>query len=73
VIDGLARARRPVLLVGGNADPTWQPGSVPAGRTTEALELPRVDHALQVPGDPVASLDALGRVTKAITRFAVRV
>jgi hypothetical protein len=73
VIEGLARTRRPVLLVGGDADPTWQPASVPSGRQIESLELPGTDHALQVPGDPVASLGALGRLTEAIARFLERI
>jgi hypothetical protein len=62
-----------VLLVGGDADPTWQPASVPAGAPIEALELPGADHSLQVPGDPVASVGALGRLTEAIARFVGRV
>jgi pimeloyl-ACP methyl ester carboxylesterase len=73
VIDGLARARRPVLLVGGDADPTWQPASLPHGPQIEMLELPGADHALQVPGDPVASLGALGRLAEAIARFVKRI
>jgi hypothetical protein len=31
------------------------------------VELPGVDHALQVAGDPVASLDALRQMTEALT------
>jgi pimeloyl-ACP methyl ester carboxylesterase len=73
VIDGLARTRRPVLLVGGDSDPTWQPASVAAGRPIEALELPGADHSLQVPGDLVASIGALGLLTEAIARFVERV
>jgi len=69
VIDGLARTRRPALLVGGDADPTWRPEAIPAERPIEVLELPGVDHSLQVPGDPAASLDALGRLTDAVARF----
>jgi hypothetical protein len=73
VIEGLARTRRPVLLAGGDADPTWRPEAVPAGRPIDVLDLPGVDHGLQVPGDPVASLNALVRLTEAITRFLARV
>jgi hypothetical protein len=73
VIDGLARARRPVLLVGGDADPTWQPASLPPGGQIETLELPGADHTLQVAGDPAASLGGLGRLTEAITRFVERI
>ena len=69
VIEGLARARRPVLLAGGDADPTWRPGAVPADRPIDVLDLPGVDHAFQVAEDPLGSLDALGRLTDAVTRF----
>jgi hypothetical protein len=72
-IDGLARARQPVLLVGGDADPTWQPASLRPGGQIETLELPGADHALQVPGDPAASLGGLGLLTEAITRFVERI
>jgi hypothetical protein len=72
VIDGLARTRKPVLLAGGDADPRWLPEAAPTGRPIELLDLPGVDHGLQVAGDPVASLNALGRLTEAITRFVAR-
>jgi hypothetical protein len=73
VIEGLARTRRPVLLASGDADPTWRPDAVPADRPIDVLDLPGVDHAVQVPGDLAASLNALGRLIEAITRFLERV
>jgi hypothetical protein len=76
VIDGLARARRPALLVGGDADATWRPNALPRDRAPErgieVLELPGADHSLEIPGDPVASLAGLGQMTDAIMRFADR-
>ena len=72
VIDGLARARRPTLLVGGSADPTWRPEAVPGKDTIDVLELSGCDHTLEIPGDPMASLAGLGRMTDAIMRFADR-
>jgi pimeloyl-ACP methyl ester carboxylesterase len=69
VIDGLARTRRPTLLVGGDADPTWLPERVPDNRAIEVLALPGVDHAVQVPGDLRASVDALATLVDGITRF----
>lgn len=65
----LARASRPALLVGGGADPTWQPGAVQASALIEQLELPGHDHSLQLPGDPIASLGSLKKVTKRVERF----
>jgi pimeloyl-ACP methyl ester carboxylesterase len=69
VIDGLAKTKRPTLLAGGDADPTWLTDRVPDNRAIEVLELPGVDHAVQVPGDPRASVDALARLVDGITRF----
>lgn len=73
VIDGLARARRPTLLASGDADPAWLPGALPANPELEVLDLPGVDHGLQVAGDLSASLAALGRLTDAVARVAERV
>jgi hypothetical protein len=39
----------------------------------EVVELPDVDHALQVAGDPVASLDALRQMTEALTGWLQRI
>jgi hypothetical protein len=72
VIDGLARARRPALLVGGGEDATWRPGALPSERDIGLVELPGADHALEVPGDPVTSLAGLRQMTEAIMRFADR-
>jgi len=73
VIEDLARSRRPALLVGGEADPTWHPDAMPRGREMDVLELPGADHTLEVPGDPVTSLAGLARMTEAIMRFAERI
>jgi len=73
VIEGLARARRPTLVVGGSADPTWRPDAVRGEDAIDILELPGRNHSLEVPGDPVASLAGLSQMTNAIMRFADRV
>ncbi|MEA2267522.1 MAG: hypothetical protein QOC64_132 [Solirubrobacteraceae bacterium] len=69
VLDGLARAARPALLVGGTADPTWLPEALPPSPMLEHVDLDGLDHSLQRPGDPVASLDALRTVTERVARF----
>ncbi|HKO27680.1 MAG TPA: hypothetical protein VJU80_09500 [Solirubrobacteraceae bacterium] len=69
VIDGLAKARRPTLLVGGDADPTWLPDRAPENPAIEVLGLPGVDHAVQVPGGLRASVEALARLVDGIARF----
>jgi pimeloyl-ACP methyl ester carboxylesterase len=70
VIDGLARARCPTLLAGGTADASWQAEAIPTNPALDVLELPGVDHAVQVPGDPLASLDALRQIAESIGRLA---
>ena len=70
VIEGLARARRPTLLASGDADPTWLTDALPANPELQVLELPGVDHSLQVAGDLSASLDALRRLAESVARFS---
>jgi hypothetical protein len=36
----------------------------------EVIELPDLDHALQLPGDPLASLGPLRQVVDAVSRIA---
>ncbi|HET6868386.1 MAG TPA: hypothetical protein VFH80_20900 [Solirubrobacteraceae bacterium] len=69
VIDGLAATRRSTLLTGGDADLTWLIENVPDNPAIDVLELPGVDHAVQVPGNLRASVDALARLVDGITRF----
>ena len=69
IVEALAGATAPALLVGSPDDPTWGDGTVPEGDALEVLELPGLDHSLQVSGDPRASLDVLGRVTERVGAF----
>jgi hypothetical protein len=73
IVEALASASAPTLLVGSPADPTWGDGSVPDNPAIETLELPGLDHSLQVSGDPIASLDALRTVTQRVASFYARV
>ncbi len=68
----LGRARRPTLLAGGTADRLWSGGTIPSNPLLEVLELPGLDHALQVPGEPVASLSALRQLVHAVSGFVGR-
>ena len=72
VAEGLARSAAPALAIGSPDDPTWGDGAVPANPALETLELPGLDHSLQVSGDPRASLDALGRVAERVGAFLAR-
>ena len=65
----LAAASSPALLVGSPHDPSWGQGELPDNPLLEVLELPGLDHALQVEGDPLASLDVLRTVTERLGAF----
>jgi hypothetical protein len=69
IVDALAAATARALLVGSPDDPTWGDGTVPDNDALEVLELPGLDHSLQVSRDPRASLDVLGRVTARVGAF----
>jgi hypothetical protein len=72
VVDGLASARRPCLLIGGSADEHWHRPAIPDNPLLEVLELDGLDHSLQAGGDVRASLDALRDVSLAISEFLGR-
>jgi hypothetical protein len=69
IVEALRSTGAPTLLVGSPDDPTWGDGTVPDNEALEVLELPGLDHSLQVSGDPRASLDALGNVTDRVGAF----
>ena len=69
ILAALARTTRPTLLVGGTADPTWLPDALPDNVMLDRLQLDGLDHGLQLPGDPQASLAALRKVVKKLDRF----
>ena len=69
VVDALARSAAPALAIGSPDDPTWGDGTLPENPALDTLELPGLDHSLQVSGDPRASLDALGLVLERVGAF----
>jgi pimeloyl-ACP methyl ester carboxylesterase len=69
IVAALARTTRPTLLVGSTADPTWNASAIPDNVMLDRLELDGLDHGLQLPGDPQASLAALRKVVKKLDRF----
>ncbi len=69
VLDGLAAASAPCLLVGGSADQTWDAVIARSVPRAEVLEISDADHLLQVPGDVAGSVDALDRVVSAVATF----
>ncbi len=72
VIDGLAEASAPCLLVGGTADQTWDPTIARSFSRADVLEFQDADHLLQVPGDPGGSVRILGSLTRAVADFIDR-
>ena len=72
VLDGLAAASAPCLLVGGTADPTWDARIARSVPRAEVLEISDADHLLQIPGDLAGTLDALHRVASALAAFVAR-
>jgi hypothetical protein len=73
IVEALGSASAPTLLIGSPADPTWGDGEPPDNPALEALELPGLDHSLQVPGDPLASVDVLRTVTERVSAFYDRI
>jgi hypothetical protein len=73
VTEALAAASAPALAIGSPDDPSWGQGELPDNPALEVLELPGLDHSLQVSGDPLASLDVLRTVTDRIGAFFDRV
>jgi len=67
--DALRRLSTATLLLGGTADPMWRADAIPDNPALEVVALPGVDHALQVAGDPIASLEALRRMIEALTEW----
>lgn len=65
---GFDRLEAPALLVGGTADESWVAETArQAGHPL--LELEGADHSLQLPGDPLGSIDVLRRVVDRIDVF----
>jgi hypothetical protein len=69
IVESLAATAAPTLLVGSPDDPTWGDGAVPENPALEVLELPGLDHSLQVSGSPSSSLDALRTVTERVSSW----
>jgi hypothetical protein len=65
---GFEQLSAPALLVGGTADESWD-GALAQRAGHEVLEIEGANHALQIEGDPLASIDALRRVTERMDVF----
>jgi pimeloyl-ACP methyl ester carboxylesterase len=72
MIAALSRVREPTLLLGGSADAMWKREAIPENPVLEIVELPNVDHGLQVAGDTGASLEALRQMNQALSDWLTR-
>lgn len=72
MLEALGRVRNGALLLGGTGDPMWKRDAIPDNPSFEIVEVSGVDHALQVPGDPGASLDALRQMTDTLRGWLQR-
>lgn len=68
VVDALGRASAPCLLIGGTADPGWDP-QVARRLSPYVLEVPDADHGMYVPGPLRQSIEVLGQVVTGIEKF----
>jgi pimeloyl-ACP methyl ester carboxylesterase len=68
VVEAIAAAGVPPLLVGGTADSLWD-GRVARSLSPHVLEVPDADHALYVPGPVRATAQVAGLVVEAVEAF----
>jgi hypothetical protein len=68
----LRRATAPFLLAGGTADRVWD-SAVARSLGRPVFEAPGADHGLEIPGDPLASIDILRDLTTAMDDFVRRI
>ena len=68
VVDAIARATAPVLLIGGTADRWWD-GEVARRLSPNVLEVAGADHGMLVPGPATDSISVLGQVITRIEDF----
>jgi hypothetical protein len=64
----LRRSAAPFLLVGGTADPSWDP-ELARGFGQPVYEAQNADHSMEIIDDPVKSADVLRHATIAMDAF----
>jgi hypothetical protein len=69
LFDGLSTTGKPALLIGSSTDPSWDVAAIPDNPVLRTLELEGLDHSLEIPGDPLGSIEALSAVVRAIDEF----
>ena len=71
VVQAIAAAGHPPLLIGGSGDGTWDM-TVARRLSPHVLEIPGADHALYVPGPVSRTAAAAGAVAEAVEDFIDR-
>lgn len=66
--EALKSVKSKTLLIGGTADEAWE-SSVAKASGQQVLELPRADHGLEIPGNPLASVGLLTEIVATMTLF----
>ncbi|MPZ96088.1 MAG: alpha/beta hydrolase [Propionibacteriales bacterium] len=69
--DAHRRATRPMLLVGGTADKSWD-GALAAQLSDFVLEIPDATHFMDLPDDAVRTAEILVEVVRAVDAFLTR-
>ena len=69
VREPLRRVATPTLVVGGTADSSWDTEFVSGLTGVDVVEILDADHGLEIPGDPIKSLEILRDVTGRIGLF----
>jgi pimeloyl-ACP methyl ester carboxylesterase len=68
VAEAIGAAERPPLLIGGDADRSWD-GGLARELSPHVLEIPGADHELYVPGPVSATAAVAARVADAVEGF----
>ncbi len=72
VVDAIRRARGPALLVGGTGDPAFDPQGLAhlAGLPhVQVFSANGANHSLEIPGEPLRSLEVLQAMLQAVDRW----
>lgn len=68
VVRALERTQAPVMLIGGTADPMWNP-KIARRVADQVVEIPDADHSLRVPGALANTAAALATSITAVEDF----
>ena len=73
VSQALLSSTGPAFVAGSDADPTFDQEAIPQIKSlpnTTTLVINKADHSLEIPGDPLSSVQVLSRVMKNLASFS---